>query len=158
MTVEDCDQFIVIDISKTLSDASFAQEIEVRHYLAETHFRRQLPYFRQQRHCFTLDFWSHGGSSPILGSAANAFGNLPITSTRIRVPGANLAIHVACVTPLYNTRTLSFPSYTDGGGLAEEGNLSSQLGWVRTLPPRRWDAQLAGIDIAEISHIIGKRG
>jgi hypothetical protein len=36
-----------------------------------------------------------------LGSPAKVLGSLPITSTRIRVPGASLAMRVARVTPLY---------------------------------------------------------
>ena len=42
--------------------------------------------------------------------SAYGWGSLPITSTRIKVPGASLAIRVARVTPFYSTNTLSDPS------------------------------------------------
>jgi hypothetical protein len=38
-------------------------------------------------------------------------------STWIKVPGANFAIRVARVVPLYSIKTPSVPSYTQGGGI-----------------------------------------
>src|SRR5207237_3824923 len=85
--------------------------------LAEPHVRRQGPHLRQNGQCLPLHIRGHGSKSPILGSPAYALGSLPITSTRIGVPGASLAIRVARVTPLYSTSTPSDPSYTQGGGI-----------------------------------------
>jgi hypothetical protein len=66
----------------------------VRHQLTKSHIRREPPYFGQ--YCQRLSLYvGHGSRSLILGSPANALGSLPITSTRTRVPGANLAIRVA---------------------------------------------------------------
>src|SRR5262249_38936077 len=84
--------------------------------LAQPHVRRQGPYFGQHSQRFALHF-AHGSRSPIFGSSANALGSLPITSTRIKVPGASFAMRVARVTPLYSISTPSVPSYTHGGGI-----------------------------------------
>src|SRR5205823_3255229 len=94
-----------------------SQETKMGQQLAEANIRRQSPNFGQYRQRFPLRFRVHGSKSPILGSPANALGRLPITSTRITLPGASLAIRVALVTPLYSTSTPSDPSYTQGGGI-----------------------------------------
>src|SRR4051794_26233977 len=72
MAVQDCDQFIVLDVPEALFDVSFAKESEVRHQLAEAHLRRQCPYFSQHRQRLALRV-AHGSKSPILGSPANAW-------------------------------------------------------------------------------------
>ncbi len=53
----------------------------------------------------------------MVGRDLNAARSWPTTSTRRSVPGANLAIRVARVTPLKITNSPSVPSYTHGGGI-----------------------------------------
>src|SRR5262249_10999154 len=109
--VQDRDQFVVLDVAEALADVGFAQESEVRQQLTEAHVGRQGPHFGQHGQRLALHV-AHGSRSPILGSPANALGSLPITSTRISVPGASLAMRVARVTALYSTSTPSVPSCT----------------------------------------------
>src|SRR5439155_24593431 len=110
-------QFVVVDVAEPLTEMRFAQEPKVSEQLAESDVRRQGPHLGQDRQRFALCLGVHGSRSPILGSAAYGWGSLPITSTRIKVPGASLAIRVARVTPFYSTNTLSDPSQTHGGGI-----------------------------------------
>jgi hypothetical protein len=115
--MQDAQKLVIIDVSKTSAEMHFTQIPKVSPQLPQSDVNRKLPYFREDCQRLTLQFRNHGKTSPILGSPANAFGNLPITSTRIIVPGESLAIRVARVTPLYSMRTPSDPSYTHGGGI-----------------------------------------
>jgi hypothetical protein len=100
MAVQDRQQFVVVNDAEPATEVDLAQEPEVGKELSEPDVWRQSPDFTEDGESFGLDGWGHGIRSPIFGSDAKAFGNFPITSTRIRVPGASLAIRVARVTPL----------------------------------------------------------
>ena len=53
----------------------------------------------------------------MVGKCPTGAARLPTTSTRRSVPGDNLAIRVARVTPLYNCNSPSEPRYTHGTGM-----------------------------------------
>src|SRR5260370_20831005 len=73
VAVEDRQEFVVLDIPKALADMGLAQESEVGHQLAESHVRRQGPYFTQHGQRLTLHL-GHGNTSSILASPAHALG------------------------------------------------------------------------------------
>jgi hypothetical protein len=103
-------ELVVLNVSEATPNMSFREKADVSEQLPEPYIRRQFPNIAQQPYGFTSYIRCHGSTSPILGWAAQSIGNFPTTSTRINVPGDNLAIRVARVTPLYNTKTPSAAS------------------------------------------------
>src|SRR5436190_9012464 len=110
MPMQDAHQLVVVYVPQAAAEMDLAQEPEVSEELAQPDIGRQSPHFCEYGQRFPLQLRLHGNRSPILGSPANAFGSLPITSTRIKLPGASLAMRVARVTPLYSISTPSDPS------------------------------------------------
>jgi len=54
MTVQDGDEFIIVDIAETLADMDFTQKSKVCHQLTEPYLRCQGPDFGQHFQCLAL--------------------------------------------------------------------------------------------------------
>src|SRR5262249_48309233 len=127
MPIENAHELVVVDVAKTATEMNFTQKSKMGEQLPQPDIGGKLPYLREDGQRFPLLIRRHGNKSPILGSPANAFSNLPITSTRINLPGASLAMRVARVTPLYSISTPSEPSYTHGGGIPSFDAAKSEI-------------------------------
>jgi hypothetical protein len=89
MAVEDGKQLVVFEVSEPPTEMRLAEEAEMCEQLAHSDIWRQRPDFGEHGLHFPMHVRSHGSMSPTLGSAAYAFGSLPITSTRIVASGAS---------------------------------------------------------------------
>ncbi len=76
-----------------------------------------------------------------------------MASTRMRAPGASLAMRVALVMPLYRTSTLVNPwRRHTRHRTPEQSDLTLQLAQVRSLSAGRGDPKFGRINLAEICH------
>lgn len=109
MAIHHGEKFVILDDAKATINVRFAQEAKVGHELPEPDVGGKRSEFGQQGNGLSLLF-VHGSTSPILGCPANGLAIVPMTSTRINVPGVSFAILVARATPLYSIKTPSDPS------------------------------------------------
>jgi hypothetical protein len=100
MLIENCQQLLVVDIPKSAPGLYLAEKPKVCHELSKPDIVRKLAQLGQYGQSLALRAGCHGNKSPIFWSLPIARRSLPYTSTRTSVPGDNIAIRVALVTPL----------------------------------------------------------